>query len=165
MCYHTVKKSAEKTLKKKKQQVWKPPEENKIRWALEIQVAEAKPPVFCVRAHPLLALCCLKALGHQTWPQQEQIHGDICQKFPSDMDAYQEFMTSLRFTLPVQNGKAYTAIGTLIKWALCGENEDWIQWPWPGSSVGQSVVPIHQGCGFDPRSGHIQGTPNECVNK
>ena len=27
--------------------------------------------------------------------------------------------------------------------------------PWPGSSVGESVVLIHRGCGLDPWSGHI----------
>ena len=30
--------------------------------------------------------------------------------------------------------------------------------PWLVSSVGWSIVPIHHGCGFDPRSGHIQET-------
>lgn len=35
--------------------------------------------------------------------------------------------------------------------------------PWPGSSVGQSVALIHQGCGFRLRSGHIQAT-NKCIS-
>ena len=38
-------------------------------------------------------------------------------------------------------------------------------WPWPGRSVGWSVIPIHQECGFDPQSGHIQESTNECINK
>ena len=36
--------------------------------------------------------------------------------------------------------------------------------PWPGSSLGWSINPIHQGCGFDPRSGHVQKSTNECMN-
>ena len=36
---------------------------------------------------------------------------------------------------------------------------------WPGSSVGWNIIPIHQGCGFDPRSGHIQESTNECIKK
>ena len=37
--------------------------------------------------------------------------------------------------------------------------------PWLGCSVGQNVIPIHQGCEFIPRSGHIQESTNECINK
>ena len=35
--------------------------------------------------------------------------------------------------------------------------------PWPGSSVGWSFVPIHQGCGFNPGQG-MQESTNECMN-
>ena len=28
-----------------------------------------------------------------------------------------------------------------------------------------SVVPTLQGCGFDPQSGHMQASTNECINK
>ena len=34
---------------------------------------------------------------------------------------------------------------------------------WPGSSVGSNVILMRQGCGFDPWSGHIQESTNECV--
>ena len=37
--------------------------------------------------------------------------------------------------------------------------------PWPGSSVGWSVIPICQGRGFDPQSRHILDSTNECTNK
>ena len=37
--------------------------------------------------------------------------------------------------------------------------------PWPCSSVASSVVHIHQSCGFDPWSGHIQESTNEFINK
>ena len=37
--------------------------------------------------------------------------------------------------------------------------------PWPGSSVGWSIVPLQQGFGFDPESGHTQDAPKECINK
>ena len=37
--------------------------------------------------------------------------------------------------------------------------------PWPGSSVGWSIIPICQSCGFDPQSGHIQETTSEGMNK
>ena len=30
--------------------------------------------------------------------------------------------------------------------------------PWLGGSVGWSVVPVSQGCRFDPQSGHRQGS-------
>lgn len=34
------------------------------------------------------------------------------------------------------------------------------------SSVAQNVAPVHQGCRFNPRSGHISGTTaSECINK
>lgn len=36
--------------------------------------------------------------------------------------------------------------------------------PWPGSSVGYSVVPIHESCGSDLQPGHIQKLTNECIN-
>ena len=36
---------------------------------------------------------------------------------------------------------------------------------WLGSSVGQSRVPMYQGCGFYPWSGHIQESTNECLSK
>ena len=36
--------------------------------------------------------------------------------------------------------------------------------PWPGSSVGSSASLTHQGCRFDPRSGHIQESANEGSN-
>ena len=38
-------------------------------------------------------------------------------------------------------------------------------WPWPGSSVGSSIITIHQGCGFNPKSGHIEESNNECIDK
>ena len=37
--------------------------------------------------------------------------------------------------------------------------------PWLSSSVGQKVIPLHQGCGFDPWSGHIQKSANGYINK
>ena len=33
--------------------------------------------------------------------------------------------------------------------------------PWPGSSVGWSIVPVCQGYGFNPQPGHIQESTNE----
>ena len=33
-----------------------------------------------------------------------------------------------------------------------------------GSSVGYSITPICQDCGFNPQSGHIEER-NECINK
>ena len=37
--------------------------------------------------------------------------------------------------------------------------------PWPGSSLGESIVPLPQGLGFDPHSGHTRESTNECINK
>ena len=37
--------------------------------------------------------------------------------------------------------------------------------PWLDSSVDQSIVPIRQGSGFHPWSGHIQESTNGCINK
>ena len=37
--------------------------------------------------------------------------------------------------------------------------------PWPGGSVGESVVPVRQGCGFNPRSGHKRESTDECISK
>ena len=37
--------------------------------------------------------------------------------------------------------------------------------PWPGSSVGQSIAAIHQGCRFDPWSGHMQESVDESMHK
>ena len=34
-----------------------------------------------------------------------------------------------------------------------------------GSSVGQRIIPIRQGCGFNLRSEHIQESANECISK
>ena len=34
-----------------------------------------------------------------------------------------------------------------------------------GSSVGYSIIPIHQGCRFNPQSGHIVEATNECIKK
>ena len=36
---------------------------------------------------------------------------------------------------------------------------------WLGRSVGWSTILLCQGCGFDPRSGHMQESTNECINK
>ena len=36
--------------------------------------------------------------------------------------------------------------------------------PWLGSSVGWSVVPLRQVCGFDLWAGHMQEATNECMN-
>ena len=33
--------------------------------------------------------------------------------------------------------------------------------PWPDSSVGQSIIPRHQGSSFHPESGHTQESANE----
>lgn len=38
-------------------------------------------------------------------------------------------------------------------------------WSTAGSSVGDGVVPIRQGCGFDPWSGHVQEAPSDCLRK
>ena len=37
--------------------------------------------------------------------------------------------------------------------------------PWPGSSVGQRVIPIRQRGRFDSWSGHMQESSNECLGK
>ena len=37
--------------------------------------------------------------------------------------------------------------------------------PWPGSSGSSSAIPMRQGCRFDPRSGHVQESTSECINK
>ena len=37
--------------------------------------------------------------------------------------------------------------------------------PWLDSSVGQSFIPILQGCRFDPWSGHTQKSTNEYINE
>ena len=39
--------------------------------------------------------------------------------------------------------------------------------PWPGSSVGESIIPIPRGCGLDlwSGSGHTQESINERINK
>ena len=31
--------------------------------------------------------------------------------------------------------------------------------------AGYSIILIHQGCRFDPQSGYIQESTNECINK
>lgn len=41
------------------------------------------------------------------------------------------------------------------KWKPKRSIENDAKWPETGSSVGQSIVPISQDCGFDPQSEHI----------
>ena len=37
--------------------------------------------------------------------------------------------------------------------------------PWPDSSVGYSIILMHQSCRFNPWSGHLEESTNECISK
>ena len=57
---------------------------------------------------------------------------------------------------------------TFSEW-LKGKSKVGVGWgltsPWRSSSVGWRVFLMRQGCRFDPQSGHMQESTNECIDK